>query len=332
MKESFISNSDYHPIKIKALKIYGEGAGLDIFYCMKSGKVLKINHEGDSYTEVIERYEQRGLSELHLRASDYLAFVNSVRERLSQLMAENRPSSTGPNANESLQIRALSSAHDVFKTIMSQGNFDDEKKAMLKTITKGTIQFIKKLNIYEEYDRFKKECEEDFLQALLTSYLTSAMIEQFSWSNDEVKEKVVMAAMLCDLTLTPEDFFHMKNTLNSKDLPQKVFNHPVEVALKIEDDSKFVPAETITIIRQHHERPNGKGYPKGLGYKHIANLTAIFIVANYFCEQAFNSEYNEENKGPITKKVLNQVKEKFYSGPFRKSSEALLHIFNVTWD
>lgn len=43
---------------------------------------------------------------------------------------------------------------------------------------------------------------------------------------------------------------------------------------------KEVPADTTEIVLQHHELPQGGGFPRGLVHKFIGNLAALFIIAH----------------------------------------------------
>lgn len=68
-------------------------------------------------------------------------------------------------------------------------------------------------------------------------------------------------------------------------LPQKYISeikrHPDvgRISLLMENG---IPAESLKIIHEHHERYDGKGFPKGLKGNQISKLTKIVSIANYF--------------------------------------------------
>lgn len=68
-------------------------------------------------------------------------------------------------------------------------------------------------------------------------------------------------------------------------LPQKYISelkrHPDvgRISLLMENG---IPTESIKIIHEHHERHDGKGYPKGLKKTQISQFTKIVSIANYF--------------------------------------------------
>jgi HD-GYP domain-containing protein (c-di-GMP phosphodiesterase class II) len=83
-----------------------------------------------------------------------------------------------------------------------------------------------------------------------------------------------------------------------------------------------VPPDVDTIIRQHHELPDGTGFPRQLNSSQIASLSAIFIVAHdivtfFIAEQKKNNTLQLEEYIQIReeyfsrhhfKKVMNAVK------------------------
>ena len=58
-----------------------------------------------------------------------------------------------------------------------------------------------------------------------------------------------------------------------------VLEHPEWMASQLEK-FQLVPADAITIIRQHHEMPDGTGFPHGINFKRLQPMSVLFIVAH----------------------------------------------------
>ncbi|MBT3586904.1 MAG: HD domain-containing protein, partial [Halobacteriovoraceae bacterium] len=176
----------------------------------------------------------------------------------------------------------LSAGHSLFKEMFTSGELDEEAKKMSQALTKATVRIVNGSRVFNLFDRFKSTCSHEYFIALSTSYIACCMIDQFSWGKRPQKEKVSMAALLVDIALGPEEFEELKKHKNrTENLSSKILNHPIDTAKKLEKDSKFISAETLTIIEQHHEKPNGKGFPKSVSYQAITALTAVYIVAHH---------------------------------------------------
>ena len=49
---------------------------------------------------------------------------------------------------------------------------------------------------------------------------------------------------------------------------------------KLLQNMNNVPGDVAFIIEQHHELPEGTGFPRGIGYKDISAISALFIIAH----------------------------------------------------
>ena len=51
-----------------------------------------------------------------------------------------------------------------------------------------------------------------------------------------------------------------------------------------------IPPDVSVIIEQHHERPDGNGFPNGINFKRISVFSSIFIVAHDFVKYVMNNK------------------------------------------
>jgi HD-GYP domain-containing protein (c-di-GMP phosphodiesterase class II) len=115
-----------------------------------------------------------------------------------------------------------------------------------------------------------------------------------------VLENIYMGSILHDYAKAkiPEDI--LKNTGNQK-YNQAIQDHPKkagQMIAKIEGINKQI----ITIVEQHHEQHNGKGYPKGLAGDDIYELSKIVTMANVFDNilvENINKSEKQRNRAAI---------------------------------
>jgi HD-GYP domain-containing protein (c-di-GMP phosphodiesterase class II) len=79
-----------------------------------------------------------------------------------------------------------------------------------------------------------------------------------------------------------------------------------------------VPPDVDLIIAQHHERPDGSGFPRGLSSTYIAPLSAIFIVAHDMTQYAI-----EKGKAFKAADFLEEFREQYKPSQFRKVVQAI---------
>ncbi len=316
--------SAYQKIRIDALITFGGHYHLEIYLRLSEEKFVKVSHKTDNFESVLEKYKNRGVTEVYLTQADYDSFTTSVRQTIiSHLKSTVTEPSTPPPA-----IELLSGAHDILKSLIVRENLEEDTLGVAQALTLGTVKTIRHSNVLGKFAEFKKKCSREFTYSLMTAQVACLIIDQFNWANEAVKEKVALAALLCDVELLPEDFDLLKDSGYSKDkLTKKVMFHPVETAATLARESKFFSQETITIVEQHHELPSGGGFPKGLNYQRVTQLTAIYIVAHSFVDQMFDKTYREDSHAERCRIVIDQIKNQFVSGVYRKAGEALATVF-----
>ncbi|MGZ3687952.1 MAG: HD-GYP domain-containing protein, partial [Bdellovibrionota bacterium] len=126
----------------------------------------------------------------------------------------------------------------------------------------------------------------------LLSYLACGIASQMKWGSETTFHKLNLAAFLHDIQLKNQELAEM-NTLAEAEEAKKFTpeelkaykTHPIEAAAAAKEFTE-VPPDVDTIIVQHHERPDGTGFPRGLTHTYIAPLAAVFIVAHELTQYA----------------------------------------------
>lgn len=324
--DSDLSLEGYKRIEGKALKVFPESKEVDLFLQLSRHKVVKIASKGNDKKEEVEKFEKKGNTNFHLSNPDFFTFVKTVKENLVKKMNEEE-SQEDASSDPPKKLFKMSAAHSILKSLMGAGSFPEDTQVIAKNITRQSIKVINSTNIFERFQEFRENCTAEYMRAITTAYIVCLMIDHFSWGSDQVKEKVVLAALLCDITLEEEDFqLLQKEKSNVKNLPKKIIDHPNLAAELIASKPNFASSETLSIIKQHHERPNGKGFPEGIGHHGITPLTAVYIVANYFVETMYSTDFDEKHLEERTKNILVTIVEKFTVGNYKKAATALQEV------
>ncbi len=92
---------------------------------------------------------------------------------------------------------------------------------------------------------------------------------------------------LGQLTFNPE----LEESL-SPEQRKELWRHP-ELGKFLLDRIKSVPPAVVSIVLQHHERPNGHGYPNGLRSKDISRPAKIVAVADSFSAMISKRAYRQ---------------------------------------
>lgn len=292
-------------------------AGIEV-YVPVDKKFIKLNYADDEFIDILRKLQQKEVTEIHVDPEDCTKILKSIQESLSPKTFYD------PNTVPEQRVEAIDQAMAVVKNIINQIGVNIENVRLLKTINDRSMNLLAESpSLYSFVKRFKKNCSEEFLQTTLTSYVMSLVIDKFDWKSDLVKEKGALASMLCDIVLEKNDFAELREA-QSKGIavPERLHNHPSEVADKLRRRRSLIPAETIIIIEQHHELPDGKGYPNGIMGPRFNQLSCIFIVSQQFTEALFKHSFDFEKRFEI----LEELKNKYDSKSFEKSIDALISV------
>lgn len=283
-----------------------------------AGKFVRLNYATDEFLEILRKLQQKEMESVYIRSSEVKKIMQEIQDSLGAKQFYD------PKSVPEEKVENLDDAMKTVKGVINQLGVDTETVTLLRLVNVRAMSMLSESpSLFAFIKRFKKNCSEEFLRAMLTSYVLSLVIDEFPWKSDSVKEKGAIAALLCDILLDREDFDALRRyELEGGELSANIRNHPTELAEKLRLKRDLIPAETITIIEQHHELPDGSGFPHGLNASRINQLSAIFIVSQHFIEELFAADFDYEKRFDITARLA----KKFHNKSFEKAMEALANV------
>ncbi|GGK93422.1 HD-GYP domain-containing protein [Deinococcus radiotolerans] len=107
------------------------------------------------------------------------------------------------------------------------------------------------------------------------------LARRLGWDEDQVKA-LRWGAYLHDLgkLAIPDAVLHKRDTL-SVDERRVIQTHTI-IGYDMLQDLHFLPAETLDLVRYHHERWDGTGYPSGLRGQNIPDTARLFTIVDVF--------------------------------------------------
>jgi len=109
----------------------------------------------------------------------------------------------------------------------------------------------------------------------------------------------------------------------SPEVQSIVKNHMRESA-KYFDKLKNVSDDVRNLLINHHEKPGGDGFPRGLDSNHVTPLEALFILSVNFCHVLIESQLNFDKV-----KLWLEEEEKIWSkGNYKRSYQIILKLLN----
>jgi HD-GYP domain-containing protein (c-di-GMP phosphodiesterase class II) len=278
---------------------------------------VKLFRQGDIFDrEDLEKYTtKKGVEYLYLRHASTTEFIEKYQLELQALLNSNK-------AGVNMLLEKSIELHETATALISAVGFTPEVQILAKTQVSMTIKAVRKhrglSELYSQLQKFKGEYLHT--HSTMCSYIACSLASKLEWASDSTYLKLSLAAFLHDVTLQKSDLAKLRSLdeLEATDIrftPQEVQafkNHPQQAAEMLKQMSQ-VPPDIDLIIMQHHEWPDGSGFPKKLNSTNLHPLSCVFIVAHDVVDQMLKGlcrpqDYVEKNQEKLSgsqfKKVL----------------------------
>ncbi|HXH32428.1 MAG TPA: HD domain-containing phosphohydrolase [Bacteriovoracaceae bacterium] len=287
----YINEEPYCRIDVNFLTIL-DGINKNLFIRLGQDKFVKISHADDNTEMVdIQKYKAKGIEYLYLNRETALWVITQIQGQINIFLKANNFRFVLRGASESPEKRFEQKILRIDDEVHVDKDFKESiDKAVLRI--RSIVEKEAKLSHFLKLIKQKQDDYALFTQKMnLTSLIACTLARELDWISKTTMDKLVYAAVLSDMTLAvrPEllrisnlaEFEKCKERLSVED--QKLFlSHPRDGANLIKRYFNTAPPDTDVLVHQHHEMPDGSGFPQSMRAEKISPLSALFIVATDF--------------------------------------------------
>lgn len=287
-------------------------------YCLRFKK--QDGYDGAA----LESYAKRpGREFLYVRRDELDAWVTSQNTELDVLLADGSPAkdSSRRTAEDNLEI-----VHNV----VSQLGFTPKVEELAKKTVALTLKALGSSPQLSDILRKMQLQEGKYISShsLMLAEIACALAHRLTWSSAPTFLKLTVASFLHDLHLPSNRLARMKrvediseaNGFTAADV-QAFKLHPIQAA-EYSRQLRQLPADVDTIVLQHHEQPDGSGFPRGLYHHQIAPLACVFIVAQDLLDFYF-AQSDTQSKADLFQAFLAERESRYGAGTFKKIFDSL---------
>lgn len=159
---------------------------------------------------------------------------------------------------------------------------------------------------------------------IMQAYLTVHLLRKLNITEEKSVRKMIVASLFHDIALSDEKLArnqHLELVATEKER-NILKNHP---ALACEIIEKLVPVgeeDIFNIIKHHHEKPDGTGFPKKLNNQNLPLFSSVFILSLSVVDYLFQSNFYLKGLG----KMVQELPEPYQSGNFARPYRKLLDL------
>lgn len=268
----------YVDIGIVVLKRFNTPLIFDVWIRRSATNYSKLFMKGDVIDwDRLEAYKSKGVESLCVALEDYDKYSLFV-EKMGEQLAKNTEKFTADDAASLLREMVNFSMRE----IMVNGNVDERVVANSANVVNSCVQALQKdTKSMMKIMGLMGQHPYIFKHSITTSILSIILAQNAGVANTNNLSLLGLGAFLHDvgvsqLSFDPED----KDSLTAEER-KEIMRHP-ELGKRLLDTVKGMRSEVLSVVLQHHEQPNGRGYPNGLKEGEIYPMAKIVAIADTF--------------------------------------------------
>ncbi|MBT3984295.1 MAG: hypothetical protein HOE90_23270 [Bacteriovoracaceae bacterium] len=315
------NDQNYSKIRISKF-IENPREDVDLYVRLSEGKLVKRFKKGDLLDiDGLKKFQDKGVEYFFLTTEDYLSYIKHESQKIFESF---EVVDSSPEAMANLQVKALEESQEILNNIGVDPHLTNIVKASVGNIV-GSVS--KKKNVQKMISSLVFKKDYLYSHSILTSFLGCSMMQQLNWATEEGQQKMVYAALLHDIYIKDEGAARVKilsgslYTSLSPSLKKDVKEHMKKSGDLLTKISNF-PEDARTMILDHHETPEGDGFPRKLTASNTPVLSCLFILAHDVAD--FLITRFESGEG--TSDFAQLYQKRFDVGNYQKPLQALLSV------
>lgn len=298
-------------------------SNVDVYLSLSENKKVKLISAGSLIEKnFFNKFDEKDISHMYVRKNDIVDFYNLFLEKIFVDEAANSLSSKV--YKEALGVKVIHS-------LISSVGIKDSVITSIDKLNNNVVERLKKNNKLKELiESFQNSEGFSYSHSLIISYLSNAILKNTKWDNSTTYEKLTTAAIVHDVALANSELVELhelhpiESDVFNYNNREFVKNHGAEVS-KLLDDSNISYQDIMSIVSQHHERPDGSGYPKKLSASNILPLASVFILAEDLTCYLWNGNF----KTSLLEEFVKEKKDFYKGGHFEEAFLGLEKIVNI---
>ena len=279
-----LDRDQFLSVKLRNFYLF-EDCPYDVFIELTKTKFVKAISKNKGYTEsTIQDFQRRNIKFLYLQKDEHLNFLERSIEKVIQTL---KTKNTNPKVLIQTQIAAALIIHQYLRDVGISESVISLTEEVINTIPK----------IFDSLDddlmavlsAFPMEQGDLAEQAILKAFFCESICRGLGWSSDFARRKLVLAALIHDFYLRDEELTKITHLEQGEfqfllqSQKEEFLEHAAKAAEMARHFTRF--SDVDFIIEQHHELPDGSGFPRKLNSNKITSIAGVFILSSNFVTQ-----------------------------------------------
>lgn len=255
----------------------------DLFVALPSGKMVKVAHKGEKIDrQRIERLGEKSVNELYVTSSEFSGVIKDLIGTVR----------SGPKRvdSEKTVVHYFQVAETVL-TEVSKLPIVEEAIGHAIAVTEDLSHQLHEVNDVSKGLRMVLSLGEDYARHALGCVVVSNWLARaMGWSSPLLLQPLTLGAFLHDIGLKemPLELQKKSRIDYTADEAAMYETHPTRGVMILKEFSS-ISADVLQIVQEHHEMPNGQGYPGRLRGERMFPPAKVVSFANTIAHEMLDA-------------------------------------------
>ena len=308
-------------VQTKLLGLFSKKS-FDLYIKLNGEKFVQVARKGnDDLQELTEHYKLKGVEFLYLKEDDYGEFLHTAKDMIS-INTQDRIKS-GQQKYTTVEI--FDFTYQVSRDQLSSLNISRMQEDLVNSAIADIIQDLQSdkdvYSLFKDYFANKNYLSD---HSLLIIYFSSMLLNKLNWNNEQTLKQVIFASFFHDMFI-PEHLARVKNLNEVATLAEKeeVLAH-IKKAGNVLETIRGINNDAHKIITDHHERPDGTGFPHGLTANQIPPLSCVFLISHHIVDYLYDVNFNTSSLADFIQSMQGEWDEGNFKRVFTSARNLLL--------
>lgn len=322
-----MSSTDYCRVSLSSLS-QEQSIAYALFLKLSDKKFVKVSLQNEkTLREIIDHYRQKDVDAFYMTRPDFDSWVNSLFDvKKEQLESELKYSN---KQGLSALGQVCRKYHSRLHLELSAFGVNQEHVEMVGLVVD---EIVRELNERPDLSELVELIllSENFLSdhTFFIIFLASYLAKDLGLSSAATTKKIVYAAFFHDLAIKEPELVRRENHLEKitdHKTHQQLSEHPQAIVEMLGPFAEL-KGDVANIILEHHELPDGSGYPHGINAGAIHPLSCLFILCHKASELFL---LDGLSPAQVAAQLRGDIGEFYNAGNFKRALQVLRAHFSV---
>lgn len=313
------SEADYLAVPLASL-IHRKASLSDLYIRLSSDRMVMVAHKGGAIDiERIHRFGTKDVQHLYVHKSEFSGIVSDLVRGAEMLKSVEK-------VPEDMKIaKYFSIAESVYVELLQLPISDESLGRAVRLSQEISTSMVEKPDFTKLIKSVVGMGDEFAKHSVGCVVMSNLIAAQLGWKSPKLIQPITMGAFFHDVGLKdiPRELWFKNRLEMTKDESQVWETHPAIGMQMLSQISLFTP-DALRIVQEHHELPNGTGFPSKIRMDRIFPMSRAVALGNVLAHDIF-----EPDPGiPFSIEVMLQKIDHVYSSMFGPDlSKAARRIF-----